>query len=385
MEILGERGRAALAAASAEADPTSLAAAERLRREFPPDLAAAALTQVALRRRADGKFPRAAEMFLTVDGLQQATRPRVAAWRAGVFREAGVQAVWDLGCGLGADSMAFQQAGVEAQGVEADEATAAFATANLALVGGAPVRHARAEDVEVPPGAGVFLDPARRTARGRSWDVADFTPPWALVERYLASEHFCCVKLGPGLPKGLIPPGVAATVVSEHGDAVEVSLWNRLSPGMAAVVFPRGPGEPLVLRRDPAAPDLTVGDVGRFVVEPDNAVIRAGLIAEVARGHDMWLLAPGIAYLSCDEPPPTTPLADAFVVRRVLPFDQAALRALVREERIGTLEIKCRGVDVDPARLRRALRPAGPGHATIIVARRPGGTVAILADRVPAP
>lgn len=381
MDILSEQGLRAIEAAEAEADPTSLGAAERLRREFPADLAAQALTQAALRRRAEGRLPHASQMFFTSDGLQQATRPRVAAWRARRFAAAGLDEVWDLGCGLGSDAMAFADAGIRVTGVEADGVTAAFATANLALVGAPPVIRGRAEDARVPEGAGVFLDPARRTARGRTWDVADFTPPWALVAEYLAGEHFTCVKLGPGLPKNLIPDGVAATWVSEGGQVVEVSLWNGLEPGPAAVVFPRGDGEPVVLRRGDSPQELPVAGVGRFVIEPDNAVIRAGLVAWTAPTHDVWLLDPQIAYLSSDTPI-ATPLADVFEVLEELPFDVRSLRALVGRRGLGTLEIKCRGVDLDPAELRRALRPRGAGSATIIVSRTPTGAIALLTRRV---
>ena len=45
----------------------------------------------------------------------------------------------------------------------------------------------------------------------------------------------------------------------------------------------------------------------------------------------------------------------------------AALRAWVRANRIGVLEIKKRALDVDPAALRRRLRPSGPNRATLIL------------------
>lgn len=381
MDILSEQGRAALAAASLEADPGSLGAASRLRTQFPPDLAAAALTQVALRRKAGTKLPRADEMLLTSQGLEQATRHEVAAWRAGQFRTAGAEQVFDLGCGIGADSMAFLGAGLAVHAVEADAGTAALATANLALLGGMAVQVGMAEDVEVPDGAGVFLDPARRTNRGRTWQVEDFTPPWSLVQHHLASDNFCCVKMGPGLPKELIPDGSRATWVSHHGDVVEVSLWNGPGPSRAAVVFPRGAGEPLDLSSDQPR-ELPVRAPGRYIIEPDNAVVRAGLVTEIVPEQDLWLLHEKIAYLSSDSPT-TTPLATSFEVSDVLPYDQRVIRDHVRQHRIGILEIKCRGMDVDPAALRRALRPKGPRSATLILVRTPGGAMAVMARRIP--
>lgn len=380
MDILSEQGRAALHAASLESDPGSLGAAGRLRKIFPPDLAAAALSQVALRRKASTKFPRAAEMFFTSEGLEQATRHQVSAWRAQQFVTAGVDEVFDLGCGLGADAMAFLEAGISVQAVEADPDTAALATANLALLDGPPVQMGNAEDVAVTEGAGVFLDPARRTGRGRTWRVEDFSPPWSLVLHHLSSSRFTCVKMGPGLPKELIPDGVRATWVSHRGEVVEASLWNGPGTSRAAVVFPRDGGESIeVSTKEPR--ELGVRAPGRFIIEPDNAVIRAGMVTEIAPDTDIWLLQDQIAYLSSDVAV-DTPLADCFEVTALLPYDPRAIRAHIGHERIGTLEIKCRGFDVDPAALRRSLKPKGPGSATLLLVRTPDGAMAAVTRRL---
>ena len=358
-----------------EAAPSSLKAGERLRARFPADDVAWALTQVTLRRRGAAKFARADEMLFTPDGLEQASREEVTRWRAQRFAEAGVQEVWDLGCGIGADAMAFADAGLYVVAVELDPETAAVAKHNLSLVGGGEVIVGRAEDVRPPAGAAVFLDPARRTARGRTWRVQDFTPPWDVVLGHLAGERFACVKLGPGVPKELIPGGVQACFVSHRGDVVEASLWNRLPEGPRALVLPGdelGPDQ----RRD-----LDVRPVGRFVHEPDGAVIRAGLLDAIKPGRDLWLLDPHIAYLSSDEPL-NCPFATTFEVLEELPYDAKRVRAWVREHAVGTLEIKKRGIDVDPAALRRQLKPKGPNAATLILARTVDGTRALVCRRL---
>jgi SAM-dependent methyltransferase len=402
-DSLGRVREQALAAAMAEADPASLGAGERLRRRFGADDAAWALGQAALRRKAAAKFERADEMLFTRDGLEQATRRAVARWRAGRFVDAGVTEVWDLGCGIGADAMAFLEAGLRVVAVDADPETAAVAAHNLALVDRSPkgseVRVGLAEDAVLPEHAAIFLDPARRTARGRTWDVADFTPSWDFVLAQLASDRFVCVKLGPGVPKEILPEGVQAAWVSESHDVVEASLWNRLPAGPAAVVL--GEGRETILRRvlpsrvsgphPPAAGPfpalkadapggLPVRPLGRYLIEPDGAVIRSGLFEEIAPAHDLWLLDPHIAYLSSDEPL-ASPLVTCFEVREVQDFDRKRLRRWVAERGVGTLEIKKRGIDVDPAALRRELKPKGKGAATLVLARTVAGTKAIVVDR----
>lgn len=359
-----------------EPDPSSLGAATRLRARFGPDVAAWALTQATLRRRARAKFARADEMLFTPDGLEQASRDSVRAWRAARFADAGVAQVWDLGCGVGADAMAFADAGLAVHAVDVDEATVEVATWNLGLAGAGPAERGLAEDAAVPGGVGVFLDPARRTARGRTWNVADFTPPWSLVLDHLASDRFVCVKLGPGLPKELIPEGVRAIWVSDGGDVVEVSLWNRLPAGRSAVLL----GGAGVLELEPAGVEPGVAPLGGYLYEPDGAAIRAGLVGEAVPGA--WLLDAHVAYLSSDVPI-DTPWATRFEVVDVLDYSVKTLRAYVREHGIGTLEIKKRAIDVDPAALRRQLKPKGRGAATIIVARTVAGTRAIVARRDP--
>ncbi|GAA4897353.1 class I SAM-dependent methyltransferase [Tessaracoccus lubricantis] len=369
---------AALDAAMHEADPSSLKAGERLRARFAPDDVAWALTQAGLRRKGGAKFERAGEMLFTPAGLEQASREPVARWRAERFVAAGVTEVWDLGCGIGADAMAFAAAGLRVVGVELDAETAAVAQHNLNLVGGGEVIVGAAEDVEVPRGAAVFLDPARRTARGRTWNVADFTPSWDFVLGHLASERFVGVKLGPGVPKELIPGGVQSCFVSHRGDVVEASLWNRLPAGPRAVVLD-GTGQ-LELTAE-GRRQLEARPVGSYVLEPDGAVIRAGLIDAVEPGRDLWLLDPHVAYLSCDEPV-KSPYVTCFEVLEVLDHDVKRLRSWVREHAVGTLEIKKRGIEVDPAALRRQLKPKGPGAATLILARTVEGTRALVCRRI---
>ncbi len=375
-------GRRALELAAGQPDPASLAAATALRREVAPDLAAAALSQAALRRRARSKFGAVADtMLFTPDGLEQATRPDVAAWRAARFAETGVRRVIDLGCGLGADAVALCDAGLEVVAVEQDPTTATLARHNLAGRDAAVI----VGDAEaVLPGlldgsagaVAMFCDPARRTDRGRTWRVDQFSPPWDFVASLLERFEVSCVKLGPGLPFDLIPAGVEARWVSHRGDPVEVGLWRRpgVAGGRAVTLLPEdvdlGPAE---------ASDLPTGELGRFVVEPDGALLRAGLVALAY--PRCRRIAPGVGYLTCDVAP-VGRWGSVFEVIEVLDPGEKALRRWVRDHHVGTLEIKKRAVDLDPAVLRRRLKPSGAASATFIISPTSRGTRALVVRRL---
>lgn len=383
----------ALDAAAAEPDPGSLAAGTRLRERFGPEVAVAALNQAALRRRAATKFGADAEgLFLTRDGLEQATRPAVAELHARRFVEAGVRRVVDLGCGIGSDALAFVKAGLDVLAVERDPVTADLARANLAGAVGSS-RDRRADvvvadvadvlagrtDVVLEAGDGVFADPARRDARGRVWRAQDFSPDLGLLLALARPDRALGIKLGPALPHALVPPGAEAEWVSHTGDVVEVGLWS----GPGSVAGRRSallwPDRRLVA--DPQAPPAVVREPGAYVHEPDGAVIRAGSVAVLAARLGAGLLADQVAYLTTDEAV-TTPYATTFAVERVLPYDLKVLRRWVREADVGVLEVKRRGIDVDPARLRRDLRPRGRASATLLLSRTASSAVALVVRRV---
>ncbi len=378
MSLHTERGRAALAAAMAEPDPSSLAAATRLRKHFDANLAAEALGQAVLRRKARAKFGEGAdELFFTPHGLEQATRPEVADWRARRLVAAGTTRVVDLGCGIGADSMACLDAGLEVVAVELDQTTAEHARANLP---GATVLHGDAVELapELLAGAGpatcVFVDPARRTGAGRTWRVDQFTPPWDFVLDLLAGRHSAVGKLGPGVPREILPDGVACDFVSHRGDVVEASLWRLPgSPtGHRAVLLP---GEHVIASTGEVLP---VGPAGAWLHEPDGAVIRARALDAI--DPRMRLLDAETAYLTSDEAI-TSPFLTSFRIIDEMDAGEKTLRAWVRAHDIGTLEIKKRGVDLDPAELRRRLKPKGRVAATLVIGRTPGGARAWHVER----
>jgi len=369
----------ALAAAMSEEDPESVTAASRMRTGYGSELAAAALTQAALRRQAKAKFGDAAlEMFFTRAGLEQATRPEVADHHAQRFIRADVRRVVDLGCGIGSDSLAFARAGLDVVAVDVDPVTAAVAHANL--TGRAEVICADASDVAeqlITPGVGVFCDPARRNDHRRVWRVEDFLPAWSIVIDLLDGDRTAGVKLGPGLPHSLIPKAVEAEWITHRGATVEVGLWagSGSSAGrQSALIMP----DARLTVTD--APPLAVRDLGRYIYEPAGAVIRAGAIPDLGNQLGAGLLHPQVAYLTSDQLC-DTPFATAFEVRQRLPFHLKVLRGWVREAEIGVLEIKKRGIDIDPADLRKRLRLAGPNTATLVISPTPKGAIAAVVQR----
>ncbi|CAH0210389.1 hypothetical protein SRABI44_02383 [Microbacterium foliorum] len=357
-----------------------------------PDLVSAVVGQAALRSRAQAKFGDfAARMLFTRAGLEQATRLGVAARHAQRMRRAGVTAVADLGCGIGGDSLAFAGAGLDVSAVDADEVTAAIAAYNLApFADSATVAHGTAQEhapTETDGTTAIWMDPARRTAgHGETRRVSsdDYSPPldWAFE---LASRVPSGIKLGPGHDRDALPADAEAQWVSAEGSVVELVLWTgalaREGVRRAALVIRGERSHELTAGAD--ADDAPVRELGAFLHEPDGAVIRARLIGDVARSLEAGMLDERIAYLTSDSAL-TSPFVQSFRVRETMPANPKAISAVLKSRRIGTLEIKKRGMDIDPAAFRKKLALRGDAAATLILTRVGDQRRAILADRVPA-
>lgn len=392
MEV-AELDRAALERAIAAvrdlAEPDPLRRVERARALLgDPGLATAAVGQLALRERAVAKFgPHAESMLFTSDGLEQASRLEVADHRAARYAAATRHEVLDLCSGIGADALAFQRAGLRVRAVDLDPATAGIAAANLAAAGGpaAFVEVGRAEDADWRNADSVFVDPARRNSRGRTFDPKAYSPDFGFVTELLRHGEFVAAKLGPGLDHSLIPATVEAEWVSFAGGVKEAVLWSAGFAGGQHTARPVGrrasilPAGLSLTDQDPAEP--RVAEIDDYVIEPDGAVIRAGLVQQAAAALGAARIDEHLAYLTSDRPA-STPLARSYRVIDVAPYSVKRLRAELRRREVGIVEIKTRGVDVDPARLRRELKPVGHSALTVILARVAEHHLAILAEPV---
>jgi len=370
--LLSEEGRALLDGLPAgPLDPdAALRLGTRLRGRFPAELVAAALAQHELRARAAGRFTRAGRMWFTREGLEQASAEPLARHRAD--RYAGFPRVADLCCGIGGDLCALAP-GRDAVAVDLDPVHLRMAREN-ARVHGAGELGAVCADVRglrLPRSLGVFVDPARR-AGGRRLPAAASRPPlgWclSLADRVAGVG----IKTAPGLPLDQVPPGWEAELLADRRELKEAVLW---SPALAsttrrATVFP-GPHTLAARPRStwaPSGPPVPCHPPGAYLLDPSPAVTRAGLVEELARDLGAWKLDPRIAFLSADQPL-RTPFGRPLAVDASLPWNLKRLRQVLRERRVGAVEVRKRGSAVDVADLTARLRLGGDARAVVVLTR----------------
>lgn len=354
-------------------DRDLLGAITDLRSRHDPPVASAIAETALLRIRARPKFPDADRMLFDRAGLEQATPHTVALHRVARLPEGAPDRIVDLGCGLGGDALAFTRL-APTVGVDRDPDRLRLATHNCAVAGGPHAFHPVLGDVltVVPPRASVvFADPARRSGGRRIRELDSYLPPVrSLIERWRPHAQTMAIKVAPGIEEHEIPDGAAVEWVSLHGQLREAVIWlgGRDGSGVRrATVLPAG-----ATITGPEPDGIEVTPIGRFLHEPDDAVVRAGLVRCVASEIGATMIDPDIAYLT-SEAPADGPMVTSYRIDELMPFGLKRLRSRLAELDVGVVAIKKRGSPITPEELRPRLRLRGSRTATLILTRTPDG------------
>jgi hypothetical protein len=422
--LLTPEGTELLRRLAADAAGTSaLALAERLRREYPAGLVAAAMAQQELRLAAEAKFSRAAQMLFTRAGYEQSSSEAVAAHRAA--RLAAARRVADLCCGIGGDLIALAAAS-DVLAVDRDATHTRLAVHNAAVYGRAEHVTAVVADVRDVPLAGVdavFIDPARRSGpgagapaatsaakksagtvplgrplagtaspgaaspgAGRRFRAGTSEPPLDWCVDLSRQVEAVCIKAAPGIPAELIPPGWEAEFIAEGRDLKEAVLWSPALATVSPAGTPdgaRGPRRATVLAAAPGGQSLRAvtliarpGDPlplrepGEYLLDPNPAVTRAGLVEDLGRGlgGDAAKIDPRIAFLTLDRDV-RTPFARTLRVQYSAPWHEKEFARRLRALDVGAADIRRRGLAGDVDQIKRRLKLAGKARATIVITR----------------
>ncbi|GAB85880.1 class I SAM-dependent methyltransferase [Gordonia rubripertincta] len=333
---------------------------------------AALIETVRNRRRAAAKLRDPAELLLTDDGLQQATASVVAAHRAAeIAARFSASVVHDLTCSIGAELRELVRvngiAGVI--GSDLDRVRLAMARHNV------PDATLLVADALTPTStADVLLaDPARRSDAGRIFRLDQLTPPLLeLLATY--AGRVLIVKCAPGLDHQMLRNRFGfdgeVQVTSLDGGVREACLWS--GPGVetrrrATVLRTRPDGAVSEFEiTDHEDDDVPAGDAGEWIVDPDGAIVRAGLVKHYAHRFGLWQLDPQIAYLTGDSVPAG---ARGFRVIEQVGVTEKVLRKALAAHGCGPLEILVRGLDVDPDQLRKKLKPKGDRPLSVVLTR----------------
>jgi hypothetical protein len=355
-------------------------AADRLRKILSAARSHLVLEQVELRRRGAAKFTGAAQLFFTRTGLEQATDEWVARYKAERFEAGGPVA--DLCCGIGGDLMAFARRGA-ALGVDRDPVSAHFAAVNS----GAAVQVLDVGEFGFESMAAWHIDPDRRSSGRRTTSLEFFEPNREAIEQMLLRGLNAAVKLAPGTkPPAEWQDRCEFEWISRDGECKQLVAWQgelaKAAGLRRATVLSARDGK--AVRSVIGLPDQLIPVVekpDRFVFDVDPALTAARLTGVLAAERELRCLDHGPTYLTGSQAIDDAAMA-CFEVLEVLPLRIRSLAQVLRARGVGRLEIKKRGVDIDPESLRRDLQPRGSNAMTLVITPVAGRPTVILAERV---
>ena len=313
-----------------------------------------------LRRKALAKFVDPSGWLFTDEALQQATAEPVAEHRA---RRLAGMSVHDATCSIGTELAALRDSSPCVVGSDVDPVRLAMARHNVP-----GVVLCRADALApVTRGTVVLVDPARRSRGRRRFDPRDYTPALdALLDTY--RDRDIVVKCAPGIAfDELSRMGFVGEieVTSLAGSVREACLWSAglAGEGVTRRATMLDSGEEIT---DAEPDDSPVAPVGRWIIDPDGAVVRAGLVKHYAARHGLWQLDQDIAYLSGDRVPDGV---RGFEVLEELSYSERRLRQALSARDVRAVEILVRGVDVDPDALRSRMRLRGSQQVSVVIVR----------------
>lgn len=370
---------------------------DSLRRELSAERARLIVEQTELRRRATTKFgDDAARMFFTPLLLEQATDQWIGRYKAARLHAAAQgEVVHDYCCGLGGDLLALASAG-PAAGWDVSPLACLFANANLTATRNesaphqAAVHQANVEQQTPPSTEPWHIDPDRRATGKRSTTIEEHAPGPQLIDRWLRTSPHGAVKLAPATD----PPSAWGNAcelewITSRRECRQLVAWfGQLAqtPGQRRATIVDAdyahPANPIAatFAGSPDVPFAIAHEVLAYLYDPDPAILAAGLLGAIADHHQLKSLGPGGAYLTGDAKT-ADPLLVLFAIQDCLPLRAPAVAQHLAARNVGRVEIKKRGVTVDPEKFRRELKLRGDGEATVFLTRIDKRQVAIIAHR----
>ena len=377
--LRSERGSQYLAAYadSDVSESNTLPLLTTLRKSLSPTEASAVVTTLRLRRQALAKFPRfARDMLFTEAGLQQASHPLARHYRAGLVVSSNAL---DICCGIGGDSLALAAAGKDVLGLDIDPVRIAIARHNATAMGLSAAFQAADAARAIPLGFNcIFFDPGRRDRQGRRLrHVEHYLPPLSLIRAWKADEII--VKLSPAVDlRQLASYGGQVEFISAKGQLIEALLWRHRpsSPPRATLLTDGGACH---LDRGKSA-GIEITSPRTWLFEPDPAVLRAGLVQDLAQQLNAAMIDESIAYLTMDERA-ETPWGRYWKILDWMPFQLKRLRRYLVERGVGRITVKKRGFAMAPEALIARLRLRDGDEARVLVmTRQQGKPIAIVCE-----
>ena len=366
-------------AAIAASTAAELIGQRKLRDTFDEDLVRAALSVHDARLRATGLLPDADQLWLTRVGLEQCTALQVATHKAKRYLESA--SVFDLCCGVGVDASAM----AEHSQVTAIDSAAAMCLRTEWNAGiwnradNVNTQCANVTDIDWS-GKVVHVDPDRRAESERPTKrLEQYQPDLAWMQQLTRVAEGGGIKISPASNFLQKFPGCEIELISLKGECREATVWFGSLAGenaFRATVLPSGE----TISADPLSAWTNVASTAsEYILDPDPAIVRSGLIDVMAEQNQMQRLDAEEEYLTSSQCV-VSGFVTPFKIEAVLSGNIKALKQYLRSDPSTHYEVKCRRIPTNADTVRRQL-PSGSAAPRVIFFARIGGRSSIVVAR----
>ncbi|MGL1936158.1 MAG: class I SAM-dependent methyltransferase [Fibrobacterales bacterium] len=341
----------------------ALTLASKLAKSFTIEERSALISYLKLVPKFQKKY--ATQELLLCDqlALEQSTSKATASYKAEKCK--GVTSIADFCCGMGGDSY-FIDPSITVHGVDLSPERIAMYQHNMGLLHpNFTVTHGDVTTIELSADI-VFIDPSRRSKANsrRNWNPEDLVPTIPQITEIVSRYAGAMVKMPPATPLEIIPFDCAVEYLGEGDECREMLLLTgTLAPNKKVTAVNVLTGDTINAPINRAIDSPPVASVQNYLYEPYKSVIRAHLIDQLITNLNLTLIDPLIAYCT-SETPVSHPMLKRYRVIDTCPIGTKHVKKMVKKHTIGTLDIKKRGIRVEPAQEIKKIIPKPPKKGT---------------------
>ncbi len=334
------------------------------------------ITLLKLRKKARIKFSKADEMFFDSISLEMATSERIAKHIALRFR--GKKKIVDLTCGIGGNAIFLAEIS-RVVAVDLEKTSIEMAKCNSEAYGVDKNMEFRVGNAHLnidEDADAFFLDPMRtREGETKTRSFLNTMPRITeILPKIFKITKNVCIKVSPAFNYkeiDLFEEKPEIELISENNENKVALLWfGEFRQNMRkATMFIRD--DKIELSDNNDASEIPISETpGKYIYEPNRAIIKAHLIDEVAQGHDLFKINKNIAFLTKDSL--ISDGKDKFRTFKVLeykPFSLKGLRRDLKEMGLKNISVINRGTPILPEKLIKDLKLGEGSEAFVLVTK----------------
>jgi len=346
-------------------------------------------TLLKLRKKAVGKFSKAQDLYFTAEGLEQATEEELADYIAQEFikKIPPGSLIIDMGSGIGGNCLSlakyFKVIAIDNNPVHIhfalENAKIYNVQNNIKFICDDAEDYLKKISIKRKKVQAFFFDPQRiRPGKTKTRSVLNSSPPVDIILPLLLKiTSSGCIKISPAFDfeeVGKIPGKPAIEVVSKNNNNKLGLLWFgelKLFCRKATCFLKKKKVLSFLSNRQLRENTSIAEKPGRYIYEPNKAIIKAHLINEAASQYGLKKINSMIAFLTSDNLISQKNRA-AFRTFEVIMSAAKSLSRFKKElkkRQINEAEITIRGFFLKPEELRKKLKIKEGKHNTIIVTR----------------